>query len=645
MASSKVRAVKLNPKDGSQASMLFAEDAALFGNAGDIYACEGARLVLDCETTGLEWWRDKFVGVGVYCPDRDRATYIVTQTETERAEVAKAITAIAANPETTLIFHNVKFDAHFLRLRLAEAAATFYDTAVMAHLYDSRLSKKLRDLERNFLGTDTKTETKGGTKGKDIFAMPLPTLATYCINDCRVTMALYDFFTPLMEQLKLRALLKKDMAYAAMLQKVERRGMMIDLEFVERALGRFYHNLTGMEEELYKRSAELAAANGRPRLDKFDWRSPTQLSRALYEGMGIAKPINPYVDENGVDHSRIGGKYNDLNTSSFLLMEKANHPLGALVMDIRETDKLRETLEKWRALADADSLLHTSFNVTGTRTGRLSSSNPNLQNTPGKERVRDTQSAYSGGTIRQDEYNLRAGLVARPGHSFLSIDYKQQEMRLFAILAKEANMIEAIRQRLDIHTEVAKLVWGDEIKKNPELLPIRREWSKTIGFGIVYGMTTGTVEVRLNKTRNEANAIVDTYLARFPRVRPFLKETMKQCERQKMLRYWSGRIWREDVPMMMYKGANALVQGGGADLISIAALRVDKHLGSSLPADCGIISIVHDELLYELPDDVLMDVGREVTKIQEVENLFDVPFVTDAKVGKAYGLMEKVKLD
>jgi DNA polymerase-1 len=614
-------------------SLPFMEDQALYGAPRDVLRCAGKTVVLDTETTGLDWWRDQMVGLAVWCPEAQVKVFIPTLTASERVEVKEAVRVTASNPDTRILAHNLKFDAHFLELRLWEVNCKLLDTAVMLHLQDSRQRKSLAAAEQRWLGTRTKEHYRGDQA--EVHRMPLGAMAEYAINDCRITALLAQRLAPELAQLKLTTLLRMQMQYVRLLQRIEARGMLLDETFVVRALARFQRNLVAMEQELF------AAIPGKR---VFNWRSDEQLSHAVYDWYGWERPKNPYADADGVDRSRFAdrGKYNSTSTSAFLLMEKAEHPLGGLIMAMRETDKLATTLQSWHDLADHSSgqaVLHTSFNENGTRTGRLSSSRPNWQNMPSDVRTRETQSVYSGGTTREAEYNLRLAIRARPGNVLLSVDHKQQEMKLFAVIAKIPQMLEAIKQRLDIHAEIAKSVWPEDIARDPSCLKVRREWSKTIGFGLLYGGTTGSLEHRLNKSRDEAAAIAAAYWERFPRILPFLHETVEECKQHKLVRYWSGRIWREEDEQHMYKGTNAKVQGGAADLMAIAAMRCQAHL-DGYGSGAGIASIIHDELLFELPAEQLTDaVVADLQRTMEVEDLFGVPFGTDVKAGPSYGSM------
>lgn len=643
-----------------------------------IRACKGHTLVIDTETTGLQWWKDSIIGVGIYCPDLNIAGYLPTCTYRDIAygnpvrrkmwlgkrdyskssagrkvmewvitekkrptaipdedlvnEAKAAVLYMANDPNTTLIGHNLKFDAHFLDLLLWELPCRVLDTTVLIHLFDSRLKKSMEKAEEYFLGTSSKRGHVDLNKGESRL-MPwnwtLENLAAYCVNDCIVTHQLSEVLLPQMEKWKLTKLLNLQMKYLRVLQKMERRGLMLDYEFMRNAKEILGNNLAILEQSLYEACGKV-----------FNWKSGPQLSKAIYDDLGIPKPENPFADADGVDRSRMAhvNKYNKYRTSSFILMEKGSHPLGGLILEMRECAKLIGFLDEYKELADDDNIVHGSFNITGTRTGRLSSSQPNLQNIPSSHRAREDTGVFSGGGVRQGEYNLRQAIISKPGYTLVSIDHRQQEMRMFGILAQEPVMMAALKNREDIHMRVALSVWGDCGKEENDL---HREWSKAIGFGLIYGMTTGSLQYKLNKTPEEAQRIAQQYWHTFPRIQPWLNEVIKKGTKMGYIRYWDGRIWKEDDPLKMYKGANAQIQGGAAGIMSVAIVRADKVVTTQ--GWGGVLSIVHDEAIFEIKDEFVEIAIPVLLRVMEVEDIFGLPFNAEAKVGKSYGTLEKRK--
>jgi DNA polymerase-1 len=590
--------------------------------------CEGKTLSLDTETTGLSWWSDKIIGLGFYCKELELKGYIPALDNETRMSIYKAINSFSS--ESIFIFHNAKFDMHFLKMNPRKGEWQILDTTIMIHLLDSRNRKALKFAEEAFLGTNSKREHLDEAPARmKIWDWPLELTASYCTNDAVVTYQLAEELYPRLEEFGLLDLFSKEMKYQKIIFDVEEKGVKIDETFI-------YSSIKKLEDNTRKMEVNLFDSCG----NTFNWRSPQQLSKAIYGGLGIAKPVNPFLSADGIDHSRFAdaGKYKSTCTSAFLLTEKVHHPLGELISSLRECDKIRKGYEKWLTLQDSDHLLHSTFNQTGTRTGRLSSSKPNLQNVASQTRGRFTQSIYTGSTARTDEFNMRKAIVAREGNVFLSVDYKQMEMRMFGILSEDPFMLEALLSGKDVHLQIALKVWGD---CGEEMNAVHREWSKTITFGLIYGMTLGSLQYKLNMSRIEAAKITDQYWGQFPRIKPWMTEIIQSCKRDQYLRYWSGRYWREENPIDMYKGCNALIQGGCADLLSIAAMRADEWL-TSMGSEFFLVSFVHDETISEVPFESYLESAKHVGDLMQVPDLLNVPFATECKVGLSYGEMYKI---
>jgi DNA polymerase I len=583
-----------------------------------ILECSGKRVAIDTETNGLRWYSNHIIGVGLHCPDEGITGYIPTLDGHTRQEVYKNMNKLSR--ETSVVMHNAKFDFHFLNV--APRNFDFIaDTTVLVHLIDSRNKKSLGTAESIFLGSRSKREyVESAPPRKKIWEWPLDLCAKYCINDTVVTYQLATELAPRVRALGLWEVFLKDMEYLKDLWDIERRGVLVDQEYLHKAIKAQSITLAKLEETLYDSCGY-----------EFNWRSPQQLSTAIYDNLGIAKPKNPFAGADGVDRSRFAdaGLYKSTCTSTFLLTEKIKHPLGTLIFAIRESARLRKTMDKYLELLDSDGLVHTNFNLTGTRTGRLSSKEPNLQNVPAQARGRFTQSVFTGDTHRTAEYNLRNAFIARPGHVFLSIDWKQMEMRMFGLLSKDPFMLEALAGGRDIHGEIAEKVWGTRDD-------VHREWSKTISFGLIYGMTIGSLMFKLNMTKNEAAKVCDQYWAEFPRIKPWLDEVVEECKHNGFIRYWDGRIWKEDNPIDMYKGANAQIQGGCAEILSIAEIRVSEWCRTNGTTH-GVVNLVHDEIITEVPEDDIERATAEISQIMRIEDIFGLPFITDAKFGHTYG--------
>lgn len=582
---------------------------------------------IDTETTGLKWYKDHIIGVSIECPSAGIHGFIHCKEDRRRQWVYEEARKIERG--TTIIMHNAKFDLHMLNTDPDALGWTMRDVPVMLSNIDSRPmnSRALDRAEKYWLGTDSKRQhvhNAGGKRNKPWTWDPEP-LADYGYNDALVTFQLYEHLKPILKILKLWRIFKKDMEFLKVIWRAERQGVLVDLDYIHDSVPKQAQHVEVFENDLWDACGY-----------EFNWRSHYQLSDAIYGNLGIPKPKNPFADADGVDRSKLADKglYKSTCTSIFLLREKVHHPLADVIGDLREAYRMLRTLEKYEELLDDDSCVHANFKQARTRTHRLSCADPNLQNVPSDVRGRFTQGVYSGDTERLDEYNLRQAFMARPGKALLSVDWKQMEMRKFGILAQDQAMLDALASGTDIHAYIAERTWG-EVNKT------YREWSKTIGFGLIYGMTIGSLMFKLNKTSGQAKKIRDDYLQAFPRIMPWMNEVIAECARNGMVRYWDGKIWREKNPTYFYRAANAKIQGGCAEILSIAGIRVDdwcKKQGS----EHRIVSFVHDELMLEVPIDDVIRSANEVGTIMEVRDLFEIPFFTDGKAGPTYGNQQKL---
>lgn len=424
------------------------------------------------------------------------------------------------------------------------------------------------------------------------------------------------------------------MKYLALLQKIEWRGIAVDNEFCNKAIEEFDINLVGLEKDLYDSVGY-----------EFNWRSADQLSLAIYDHLGISKPVNPFVDQwgNPRDDIPAAKMYTESATGTPLLV-KHNHPLATNIIDLRETYKLKDYANDYLEEQDTEGAIHASFNITGAVTGRLSCSNPNLQQLAAKYRKYDLESVYTGGSERVGGYNLREALCARRGYKIVSIDHKQQEVRLLAILSEEPTLLDYMARRQDIHMGVAISVWGDcgkEINKQ------HREWSKATIFGLCYGMGEESLQEHYLKHGIDADAysVKRDLFNTFPKLQPWFDRIVEQIEFDEYIQYWSGRYWRPDYPSQAYKGVNAIIQGGAGDFLSLVLVRANQILEAQGWGYC--ISIIHDEALFEIEDQYVDIAACVLARTMEGEDVFGYPFLTDIEVGSSYGSLEpfETKMD
>lgn len=405
---------------------------------------------------------------------------------------------------------------------------------------------------------------------------------------------------PELERLGLREVYEKiDLPLIPVLVRMEQRGIRIDPEALASLAAR-------MEADIERLTAEIHALAGHP----FNVNSPQQLAKVLFEELRL--PVNSKTKKPST-------------TAEVLEALAPEHPIAAKVLEYRKLAKLKGTyVDALPALIHpATRRLHTSFNPAGAATGRLSSSNPNLQNIP----------------IRTElGREIRAAFLPREGWKLLVADYSQIELRLLAHYSKDPLLVEAFRNGEDIHTRTAAEVFGvPPLMVSPEL----RRSAKAVNFGIVYGLSAFGLAAQLGIPQSEAQKYIQGYFERYAGVKRFLEEQIAEVRRTGETRTLFGR--RRPIPDINSSNpaargfaertaVNTPLQGSAADLIKLAMIAIDREL-QSMGAQAAMLLQVHDELLFELPVEEVETVSRMVKR--EMENVYrlEVPLVADIGVG------------
>ncbi len=392
-----------------------------------------------------------------------------------------------------------------------------------------------------------------------------------------------------------------DLPLVPVLLRMEQTGVRIDPIFLRDMSSRLAVTIDTLGESIYAESGH-----------RFNINSPKQLGEVLFTHMGLPKPMKY-------------GKGKVVSTAQDVLEELAEqHPIAARVLEYRQLQKLRGTyLDALPQLADAEGRIHTTFNQVGTATGRLSSTNPNLQNIP----IRTA--------IGRD---IRAAFIAAPGNLLMSADYSQIELRLMAHFSQDPLLLNAYRTNQDIHTLTASEVFGipvDQLDKET------RARAKAVNFGIVYGISPFGLAVQLNIDQKIAKTYIETYFDRYAGVRRFIDETLETVRRDQAVRTHFGRI--RPIPDIGSRNpnmrgfaertaVNTPLQGTAADLIKLAMIALDREI-TARKLRSRMTLQVHDELLF----DVVPEEAEEMQALvkHEMENVaeFSVPIVADVGLG------------
>ncbi|HJT90090.1 MAG TPA: DNA polymerase I [Bryobacteraceae bacterium] len=418
-----------------------------------------------------------------------------------------------------------------------------------------------------------------------------------------ITLEIWQQLAPAVDARGFRKLYAEvELPLARVLARMERAGVRIDREELARLS-------TLMEGQIATLTAEIHALAGKT----FNISSPQQLGRVLFEDLRLPAPVKY-------------GKGKVISTAADVLDElAADHEIVRKVLDYRQLTKLKGTyVDALPALIDPRTgRVHTSFNQTGAATGRLSSSNPNLQNIP----------------IRTElGREIRAAFVPRPGWKLLVADYSQIELRLLAHFSGDELLVEAFRNGEDIHTRTAAEVLGV-----PPLMvtPEARRSAKAVNFGIVYGISPFGLAAQLGIPRGEAEKYIKNYFARYAGVRRFIDGTIAQVRQSGVTRTMFGR--ERPIPDINSRNPNARgfaertavnspLQGTAADLIKLAMVHIDSALEAERCASTMLLQ-VHDELVFECPPDEVEPVSRMVKREMESVANLDVPLVAEVGVG------------
>ncbi len=579
-------------------------------------------LALDTETTSLEPHDAELLGLSLaasatevwYLPfgHRPRAGALaapapVTNLPPITDPACAPIAELLRDASVPKAGQNIKYDWQVLRRAGVELAGVAYDSMLASFVLDpGRRSHAIDALSLEHLGRGMRSYTD--LTGKGAAQIPFAEVdvadaAAYCGADSATVLALHDIFAPLLREMALEPLFQTlEMPLVEVLVDMEWAGIAIDHALFER-LSR------EMAVELARLETEIHSAAG----TTFNLNSPKQLGQVLFEQHQL--PV--------LKKTRTGP-----STDADVLEQLAamGHEVPRLILEYRELQKLRSTyVEVLPARVNAATgRIHTSFNQTGAATGRLSSSDPNLQNIP----VR---------TPRGEE--IRAGFIPAPGSLFLAADYSQIELRLMAHLSGDPAFTTAFRQGDDIHRQTAAIIFGVPLA---EVTSEMRARAKTINFGTIYGQGPFALSKQLGISQDEAKEFIAQYFERFAGVRTFLDRQVEIAREQGYVETLLGRrryitdIRDKNFNVRAFAertAQNTPLQGSAADLIKVAMRRIHDALREGGYRTRMLLQ-VHDELVFEAPEEEVERVRPLVKDLMEGAATLSVPLVVDVGVGK-----------
>ena len=574
-----------------------------------IEACvEAGQFALDTETTSVSPTQAELVGVSLsWAPGE--ACYIpvsheVLEPQLTLDELKAQLQPLLSNPDLTWIAQNLKYDWIVLTQAGFDIACQLQDTMLISYVLNATGNRHDMDtLALKHLNHQTiKFEEVCGKGKKQILfsQVGLEAARDYACEDADITLRLFEVLKPQLDAVPELAQLYStlEMPLVEILARLEKVGTLIDPESLHR-----------QSEQLGVRLAEIEAEAHAMAGEEFNLASTKQLQQILFEKLQL--PVLKKTPKGAP------------STNEEVLQELAlSYPLPALLMEHRTLSKLKGTYtDKLPDAADDQGRIHTSLHQAVTATGRLSSSDPNLQNIP----------------IRTPEgRRVRAAFVAPDGHQLVAADYSQVELRVMAHFSQDASMIQAFVEDQDIHSATAAEVFGtanDETRRN----------AKAINFGLIYGMSAFGLARNLGIARGEAQQYIDTYFARYPGVLSFMDQAKADAASKGYVETLMGRrLYLPDIqgrdPMRKRAAErvaiNAPVQGSAADLIKAAMLRVQELIDSQFP-EVRMLLQVHDELLFEVPDAQVDAFSVALVPVMEQSDL-SVPLKVEVGRGQSW---------
>jgi DNA polymerase-1 len=594
--------------------------------AGDLDAlalrlARSGEFVFDVETTSVDPLDAEIVGIS-FSTDERAASYVpvagaggegtgLFQPAREERGIAldlvrASLGPVLADEATAKIGHNVKFDCLVLEANGFSVGGVSFDTMIASYCLDpERRSHSLDNLALEFTGHRKIPYAElfpAGAKVKDIRTVPLERLCEYSCEDADYTMRLKRIFEKSLGELGLEPLFRKvEMPLCLVLKRMEQEGVAIDAEKLS-ALSAV------VSRDLDRLTAEIHGLAG----EEFNINSAKQLQRILFEKLGLAKARK----------TKTG-----FSTDEEVLTELArSHPIAGSVLEYRQLSKMKSTYIDAlpRLVHPRTGRIHTSFNQTVTATGRLSSSEPNLQNIPVRTEL--------GRSIRE-------AFVPRRGNVLMDADYSQIELRIMAHLSKDAEFVETFRRGGDIHARTAARIYGVE---EEAVTGEMRARAKTINFGVIYGMGPRGLSNQLGIDLDEAKRFIDEYFEKYPGVKGYIDDAVARAREKGFAETLLGRkrllpeIDSENNRTKSFSeriAVNMPIQGTAADMIKLAMIRIDRDIAAEGLGSRMILQ-VHDELVFDVVPSERDRLAALVKERMESALALDVPLRVDLGFGE-----------
>lgn len=567
-------------------------------------------FAIDTETTNLDYRIAELVGFSVAFDAHD-AYYVPVAHDYEgapeqlnREHVLEQIKPILENEQVKKIGHHLKYDAHIFANHGITIQGWYFDTMLASYVLNAAATRHgMDDVARVYLShlTTTFEQIAGkGAKQKTFNQIELEVAAHYAAEDAHVTYRLYEVLSAKLKHHPelVNILHNIEMPVARVLTGMEEDGIKLDHAFLDQLSVEFSETMQTLENQ----ATELAG-------EAFNIASPKQVGEVLFDRLGLK-----------------GGKKTATGqySTSESILEKIEHPLAEVILEHRGLAKLKNTYTDRLVEQSHDSThrVHTSYHQALTATGRLSSTDPNLQNIPIRTPIG-----------RQ----IRRAFIAPEGRVLLAADYSQIELRLMAHFSQDDALVHAFQQGQDVHRRTAAEVLGIDIE---DVTNDQRRQAKAVNFGLLYGMSEFGLTRQLGFTREESRSYIARYFQRYPGVLDYMERTRQIAREQGFVETILGRrLYTPDIlanNKMIKQAAeraaiNAPLQGSAADIIKLAMIAVDKIL----PKDqAKLLLQVHDELVFEADETIADELSKQIAEVMQSVLDISVPFVVEVGQGQ-----------
>lgn len=567
------------------------------------------RFAIDTETTSLDYRVAEMVGFSVAFDAHD-AYYIPlahdydnAPAQLDREQVIAQIKPILEDPQIEKIGHHLKYDAHIFANHGIQLQGWYFDSMLASYVLNAAATRHgMDDVARLYLShlTTTFEQIAGkGAKQKTFNQIEIEVAAHYAAEDAHVTYRLYEVLDEkLSKHPELKHILHNiEMPVASVLTHMEENGIQLDLSFLDQLGNDFNQRIAELEQSIQGIAGE-----------NFNVSSPKQVGEVLFDKLGLK-----------------GGKKTATGqySTSESVLEKIDHPITELILDYRGLTKLKSTYTDGlqKQANDTTHRVHTSYHQALTATGRLSSTDPNLQNIPIRTEIG-----------RQ----IRKAFVAPAGRILLAADYSQIELRLMAHFSQDEALLDAFKNGQDVHRRTAAEVLNIALE---DVTPDQRRQAKAVNFGLLYGMSEFGLIRQLGFTREESQNYIKQYFHRYPGIYEYMQRTRQVAAEQGFVETILGRrLYTPEIDarnMMVRKAAeraaiNAPLQGSAAEIIKLAMIEVNKILD---PQQAKLLLQVHDELVLEVDASAAASVAQTVQQVMQDVIELSVPLIVEVGQG------------